>query len=195
MLGLVQYVLGGKYLGDGRALSAPIRRSRNVRAEARRADSGAASRRPCSSLFGVGSLHRHASDHADAGRRRRRLHAARPDRRLLRLAVLRRRLDAGERKHLYVIGVFFLAAALFWSVFEQAGSTLNLFADRNTQHVDLRLELSEQLVPVAELRCSSSSSRRCSRGCGCGLATGNEPSTHRQVRARPDSRRRRLRRV
>jgi POT family proton-dependent oligopeptide transporter len=38
----------------------------------------------------------------------------------------------GERRRLYVIGVLFLAAALFWSVFEQAGSTLNLFADRNT---------------------------------------------------------------
>jgi POT family proton-dependent oligopeptide transporter len=39
---------------------------------------------------------------------------------------------ADERKRLYVIGVLFLAASLFWSVFEQAGSTLNLFADRNT---------------------------------------------------------------
>jgi POT family proton-dependent oligopeptide transporter len=38
-----------------------------------------------------------------------------------------------ERKRLYVIGVFFLAAALFWSLFEQAGSTLNLFADRDTR--------------------------------------------------------------
>jgi POT family proton-dependent oligopeptide transporter len=37
-----------------------------------------------------------------------------------------------ERKRLYAIGIFFLAAALFWSVFEQAGSTLNLFADRDT---------------------------------------------------------------
>src|SRR5215203_2495225 len=42
---------------------------------------------------------------------------------------------AEERKRLYVIGVLFLAAALFWSVFEQAGSTLNLFADRNTRNV------------------------------------------------------------
>jgi POT family proton-dependent oligopeptide transporter len=40
---------------------------------------------------------------------------------------------AVERKRLYVIGVFFLAAALFWSEFEQAGSTLNLFADRATR--------------------------------------------------------------
>ena len=40
-----------------------------------------------------------------------------------------------ERKKIYVIGVLFLASALFWSVFEQAGSTLNLFADRNTHNV------------------------------------------------------------
>jgi POT family proton-dependent oligopeptide transporter len=38
-----------------------------------------------------------------------------------------------ERGRLYVIGVFFVAAAIFWSVFEQAGSTLNLFADRSTR--------------------------------------------------------------
>jgi POT family proton-dependent oligopeptide transporter len=39
-----------------------------------------------------------------------------------------------ERKQLYIIGVLFVAAALFWSQFEQAGSTLNLFADRNTNN-------------------------------------------------------------
>ncbi len=39
-----------------------------------------------------------------------------------------------ERKRLYVIGVLFFAASLFWSVFEQAGSTLNLFADRSTRN-------------------------------------------------------------
>ena len=38
-----------------------------------------------------------------------------------------------ERKRLYAIGVFFLAASIFWSLFEQAGSTLNLFADRDTR--------------------------------------------------------------
>jgi POT family proton-dependent oligopeptide transporter len=37
-----------------------------------------------------------------------------------------------ERKRLMAIPAFFLFASLFWSVFEQAGSTLNLFADRNT---------------------------------------------------------------
>ncbi|HUF46376.1 MAG TPA: peptide MFS transporter [Vicinamibacterales bacterium] len=40
-----------------------------------------------------------------------------------------------ERGRLWVIFVFFLAAAVFWSVFEQAGSTLNLFADRSTDNV------------------------------------------------------------
>lgn len=47
-------------------------------------------------------------------------------------------LDKGwtteERGRLWAIFVFFLAAAIFWSVFDQAGSTLNLFADRNTQN-------------------------------------------------------------
>ena len=45
-----------------------------------------------------------------------------------------------ERKRLYAIGVLFLAAAFFWSVFEQAGSTLNLFADRDTSNVVLGYE-------------------------------------------------------
>lgn len=39
-----------------------------------------------------------------------------------------------ERKRLVVIAVLFLAAAVFWSLFEQAGSTLTLFADRNTRN-------------------------------------------------------------
>ncbi len=38
-----------------------------------------------------------------------------------------------ERKRLGAILVLFVASALFWSVFEQAGSTLSLFADRNTR--------------------------------------------------------------
>lgn len=40
-----------------------------------------------------------------------------------------------ERKQLYVIGVLFVVAALFWSFFEQAGSTLNLFAANRTDRV------------------------------------------------------------
>jgi len=40
-----------------------------------------------------------------------------------------------ESKRLYAIPVFFFAAAIFWSAFEQAGSTLTLFADRFTRNV------------------------------------------------------------
>jgi POT family proton-dependent oligopeptide transporter len=47
--------------------------------------------------------------------------------------LLDRRWTADERHRLYAIVVFFVAAAVFWSVFEQAGSTLNLFADRSTR--------------------------------------------------------------
>jgi POT family proton-dependent oligopeptide transporter len=39
-----------------------------------------------------------------------------------------------ERGRLAVIFVFFACAAIFWAVFEQAGSTLNLFADRSTRN-------------------------------------------------------------
>ncbi|MBA3444391.1 MAG: peptide MFS transporter [Gemmatimonadales bacterium] len=42
-----------------------------------------------------------------------------------------------ERKQLVVISVLFMAATVFWMAYEQAGSTLNLFAERNTNNVVL----------------------------------------------------------
>jgi POT family proton-dependent oligopeptide transporter len=45
------------------------------------------------------------------------------------------RLDATEKKRVAVIVVLFLSSAMFWSGFEQAGSSLNLFAERFTQRV------------------------------------------------------------
>ena len=44
-------------------------------------------------------------------------------------------LDGVERKRVLVLIVLFLACALFWSGFEQAGSSLNLFAERYTDRV------------------------------------------------------------
>jgi POT family proton-dependent oligopeptide transporter len=41
-------------------------------------------------------------------------------------------LSAEERRHALVIVVLFLGSALFWSGYEQAGSSLNLFAERYT---------------------------------------------------------------
>jgi proton-dependent oligopeptide transporter, POT family len=43
--------------------------------------------------------------------------------------------SAAERKRLYVIAVLFVAAAVFWSFFEQAGSSLNLFAADFTDRI------------------------------------------------------------
>jgi POT family proton-dependent oligopeptide transporter len=45
-------------------------------------------------------------------------------------------LTSVEWRRIAAIGVFFVAAMLFWAAFEQAGSSLNLFADRLTdRHV------------------------------------------------------------
>ncbi len=42
-------------------------------------------------------------------------------------------LTPDEKSRLSIIVVLFFASAMFWSGFEQAGSSLNLFADRHTQ--------------------------------------------------------------
>lgn len=42
------------------------------------------------------------------------------------------KLTVTERNHTIVIVVLFISSAVFWSGFEQAGSSLNLFADRHT---------------------------------------------------------------
>ena len=44
-------------------------------------------------------------------------------------------LDQTEKKRLGVVLVLFIASAMFWAGFEQAGSSLNIFADRFTQRV------------------------------------------------------------
>jgi POT family proton-dependent oligopeptide transporter len=41
-------------------------------------------------------------------------------------------LNATERGRVVVIGMLFIASAMFWAGFEQAGSSLNLFAERHT---------------------------------------------------------------
>ena len=154
VLGLIQYVLG-------RQVPRRRRHCSPAPAESPEAAARAAKRTRCSSAAVCSRSSRSSRSAAtraslpitaDADRRRRRLLPAR---------CSSSGSSAGcsssadwtpeERKRLYVIGVLFLAAALFWSVFEQAGSTLNLFADRNTDNVGVRLELPEQLVPVAEL--------------------------------------------
>ena len=56
-------------------------------------------------------------------------------------------LDPDERRRLAVVPLLFLAAAIFWSGFEQAGSSMTLFADRLTDRVVLGWE-----IPVSWLQ-------------------------------------------
>lgn len=50
-------------------------------------------------------------------------------------------LTGDEKGKVGVIAIFFVAAAVFWSGFEQAGSSLNLFADRYTDRMIFGWEL------------------------------------------------------
>jgi len=134
VFGLVQYVAGRKYLGEAGAHPAnpgsPETLTRQKSQAARRIGlAGAAI-----VLFGLGALSgvipvtaTQIADAAGYG--------------LLALTVaffawvfLSGGWTRVERNRLYVIFVLFLGYALFASAFEQAGSTLNLFADRNTQN-------------------------------------------------------------
>lgn len=49
-------------------------------------------------------------------------------------------LTATEKKRVGVIAILFVASAMFWSGFEQAGSSLNLFAERHTVRTFLNWE-------------------------------------------------------
>jgi POT family proton-dependent oligopeptide transporter len=51
------------------------------------------------------------------------------------------KLDSVEKKRVVVIIVLFIASAMFWSGFEQAGSSLNLFADRYTDRIVMGWEV------------------------------------------------------
>ncbi len=44
-------------------------------------------------------------------------------------------LDAVERKRIAVMFLLFIACAMFWAGFEQAGASLNLFAERHTDRL------------------------------------------------------------
>ena len=128
-LGIVQYVLGGKYLGS--AGLPPDSSSQNATLKAR-ARFWSLIATTALVAFGLaaytGILPITATQVADAAGYM-----------LIILTVVffgwlffASDWTREERTRLYVIGVLFVAAALFWSLFEQAGSTLNLFADRDT---------------------------------------------------------------
>jgi POT family proton-dependent oligopeptide transporter len=140
VLGLVQFLYGRKYLGDAGSQPAdagsPEATARR-RSQAIRWLSGAAA---VLGVIGIGLatgvLPLTATDLANAAGVG-----------LLALVVpffgwlfLSTGWTARERKQLVVVGALFLGASIFWSEFEQAGSTLNLFASRYTSNVALGID-------------------------------------------------------
>jgi proton-dependent oligopeptide transporter, POT family len=133
ILGLVQYMVGSRFLGDAGLHPAP----------AASPDSAARLRRQVTiygSMAGVavllfaaalmsGTLPITARQIADlAGYALLGIIAA-----FFAWLILGGDWTREERKRLYAIAVLFVGASIFWSEFEQAGSTLNLFADRATR--------------------------------------------------------------
>ena len=135
VLGLVQYVLGDRYLGNAGAGPSASASPEAAAAGRRQAIAWTVGAVIVASAFGIavatGMINVSAAQIAEwAGWS------------LLAGTVvffgwlyLDRSWTPQERGRLYVVGVFFLCAAIFWSVFEQGGSTLNLFADRSTRNV------------------------------------------------------------
>ncbi|MCA1563842.1 MAG: peptide MFS transporter, partial [Acidobacteria bacterium] len=133
VVGLVQYVLGGKYLSADSLRPAPAASRHDAEQIKRRAAVWGIVMLVVLVALGIGiytgAVPVTATQVADAAGYL-----------LLVICVgffvwlfTSRNWTPEERKRLYAIGVFFLAAAIFWSLFEQAGSTLNLFADRDTR--------------------------------------------------------------
>jgi POT family proton-dependent oligopeptide transporter len=128
-LGLIQYVLGGKFLGEAGLYPVP---SENPAAQKRTLVlgivGGAAAFGVLALLSVTGVIQLTAEGIANA---------VGILLIVLSVGVFAWLLGAGdwtpvEKKRFLAIAVLFLASALFWSAFEQAGSTLNLFAERNT---------------------------------------------------------------
>ena len=133
VFGLVQYVLGGKYLGDAGLHPAPAASPADAARLRAHARLGGVLALVVFVALGLGmytgALPITAKQIADAAGYA-----------LVLIVVVffgwlyfSADWTPVERKRLYAIGVLFIAATIFWSEFEQAGSTLNLFGDRATR--------------------------------------------------------------
>jgi POT family proton-dependent oligopeptide transporter len=128
-LGLVQFLLGSKHLGDAGLQPAPCSSPAEAATQKRYLWIGLAVLLGVPLLISTGIISATVTQLADALG-------------VLLLAVIVVVFagvyfgpwTATERKRILVIFVLFLVASIFWSSFEQAGSTLNLFADEKTDN-------------------------------------------------------------
>jgi POT family proton-dependent oligopeptide transporter len=135
VLGLIQYSLGGRHLGAAGELrpemDVPARRSAATRALVRTIEGIVGLGLIAAVLQSIGAIRLSLVGFVDwTGLFIVSLAGA-----YLLYVVLFGGLTAVEKKRVGVIAVCFLAAACFWSGFEQAGSSMNLFADRLTDRI------------------------------------------------------------
>ena len=130
--GLIQYVLGGKYLGSAGLLPGAAGGPEVLRRRKRQAALGGLAALAifgiCGGLAAAGAVEITAQTISNAlGVVLVIVTAA-----IFSWLLLGKGWSAIERKRLAAILVLFLSAAVFWSAFEQAGSSLSLFAERST---------------------------------------------------------------
>ena len=135
VLGLIQYSLGGRHLGGAGELrpemAVPARRSAATRALVRTVEGIVGLGLIAAVLQSMGAIRLSLVGFVDwTGLFIVSLAGA-----YLSYVVLFGGLTTIEKKRVGVIAVCFLAAACFWSGFEQAGSSMNLFADRLTDRI------------------------------------------------------------
>ncbi len=135
VFGLIQYVLGGKHLGDAGELKgdarSPAERSKALRSLMVGVEALIGVALIVAVMRSVGAIEISLVRFVDStGIMIVALAAV-----FLLYVVLVGDLTVVERKRVGVIAVLFLAAACFWSGFEQAGSSMNLFADRLTDRM------------------------------------------------------------
>ena len=172
VLGLVQYALGRKYLGEAGSIP-PIPDRPTAFAEQKRQATRwlGRRRRRCWSCSGSACTRAH-SGHGETDRRRRRLSCCS----VVSVGFFAWVFLSGgwtrvERNHLIVIGVLFVGYALF-CVRVRAGR-FHAQPLRRPQHATTRCSAgaSRAAGSSRSTRCSSSCSRRCSPGSGSALAT------------------------
>jgi POT family proton-dependent oligopeptide transporter len=140
VLGLVQYSFGGKYLGTAGELKearSPHERARARRGLIRGVEALVGVLLVLTALQSIGAIHMTLVGFVDStGFFIVGLAAI-----FLTYVAFFGGLSMAERKRVGVIAVCFLAAACFWSGFEQAGSSMNLFAERLTDRLIGRWEM------------------------------------------------------
>jgi POT family proton-dependent oligopeptide transporter len=136
-IGLIQYVLGGKYLGTAGLYPADAGNPVAAAKQKKYLLMGSAVTLAVVALIGVLSLANIVPMTADSLADGVGVLLLAVTGALFGWLIFFAEATSVERKRFVVILVLFLAAALFWSAFEQAGSTLNLFAERSTDKVIL----------------------------------------------------------